>query len=508
MGTTDPIRVLCVGGTGDPAIAEAAAAEPVTTRLARTVVEAVEQVQEGTFECVVIGPSIETGLIHLVRRLREQDSTTPIVIAGDPDHPDEVIEALNAGATKYVRLSDPNTDLVGLVVHLATDVLVDASLDRHRLLTKAIWAAIEAAATRDGRDGIEAALHRQLAGFDVIDSVWVARVTDTTGFLSVGQPHQTTLTHQQVAAIIGEAGAEAVERAVSTGRVRTVPWPTSDPGGAARRTVVVPVTDEGAVTGLIILTIDTANGLEAADRDTLRRFGRVIGRLLAMGEDRLDPGNRTQAVIELVGHEIRNPLATAMASLQVARDTGEASAFARVERALEQIERTVSTLTTLFIQDTIGETVAKRFDETALRAWEQTATPVANLELGAIGPIEADHDLLERLLVNVFRNAIQYSDGNVTVSVGPTGDGFYIQDDGPGIPAEERHAVFEWGFSTRDGGFGIGLALVREIAELHGWSVDLVEAPTGGARFEFTGVALRKAGDRDGNGSERVPDRD
>lgn len=508
MAYAEAIRVLCVGGTEDPAVAEVTAAEPVTAVLARSVMEAVELIRERTFECVVIGPTSESDLIYLLNRLREQDSTIPVVVARDPDHPDEVIDALNAGATKYVRLSDPESDLVGLVVHLAADKRVDASLDRYRLLTQAIWAATEAAATGDGRDSIEEALHRQLVETELVQSVWVAHVPATNEFLSVRQPHQSILSRQQVTALIGNSGPEAIERAVSTGTVRTVRRETSDLGAGARQTVIVPVRNDGTVTGLILLSMETVNGLHAADREALSRFGRVIGRLLAMADERLDPGKRTKAVIELVSHEIRNPLTTAMSSLQIARETGEASAFGRVERALEEIERTISTLTTLFIQDTIGEPVQKRFDETALRAWEQTATPVANLELEEIGPIEADHDLLERLLVNVFRNAIQYSEGEVTVSVGALNNGFYIQDDGPGIPPEERDAVFKWGFSTRDEGFGVGLALVKEIVEIHGWSVDLVEAPSGGARFEITGVELMDENQRKEDESEPLSDRE
>ena len=76
----------------------------------------------------------------------------------------------------------------------------------------------------------------------------------------------------------------------------------------------------------------------------------------------------------------------------------------------------------------------------------------------------------------------------VTVTIGTFENGFYVADDGPGIPPEEREAVFESGYSTGGSGTGLGLSIVEQVAREHGWTVDLGESADGGARFEFTGV--------------------
>jgi PAS domain S-box-containing protein len=64
-------------------------------------------------------------------------------------------------------------------------------------------------------------------------------------------------------------------------------------------------------------------------------------------------------------------------------------------------------------------------------------------------------------------------------------DGFYVADDGPGIPERERERVLESGYTTRRQGTGLGLSIVQQIAAAHGWSVDVTESAEGGARFEF-----------------------
>ncbi|MFC7195567.1 ATP-binding protein [Halosimplex aquaticum] len=69
-------------------------------------------------------------------------------------------------------------------------------------------------------------------------------------------------------------------------------------------------------------------------------------------------------------------------------------------------------------------------------------------------------------------------------------DGFYVADDGPGIPAEERDAVTEQGYTTAESGSGSGLAIVSEIATDNEWDLVVTESESGGARFEFRNVML------------------
>jgi len=76
----------------------------------------------------------------------------------------------------------------------------------------------------------------------------------------------------------------------------------------------------------------------------------------------------------------------------------------------------------------------------------------------------------------------------LTVRLGRHADGFYVEDNGPGVPPEERDAVFDYEFSTDENGTGLGLAIVEAIARAHGWSVEMTEGSDGGARVVFSGV--------------------
>lgn len=98
-----------------------------------------------------------------------------------------------------------------------------------------------------------------------------------------------------------------------------------------------------------------------------------------------------------------------------------------------------------------------------------------------------------------MRNAVEHgspdesgsADGGqdrVTVTVGALDDGFYVEDDGAGIPPELRSRIFDTGFSTGTAGIGFGLTIVSNVVDAHGWTVSVEESAAGGARFEFTGV--------------------
>jgi signal transduction histidine kinase len=102
----------------------------------------------------------------------------------------------------------------------------------------------------------------------------------------------------------------------------------------------------------------------------------------------------------------------------------------------------------------------------------------------------ADPTRLSQLFENLLGNAADHAGPDATVTVGwlENGDGFYVADDGPGIPPEERETVFDRGYTTAEGGTGFGLNIVEQVVEAHGWGIRVTESDAGGARFEITDV--------------------
>ncbi len=122
--------------------------------------------------------------------------------------------------------------------------------------------------------------------------------------------------------------------------------------------------------------------------------------------------------------------------------------------------------------------------------WENVETAVATLSTPDKLTIMTDRSRCRQLLENLIRNSVEHAGESVEITLGALDGGFYLEDDGPGIPEEEYEDIFEAGYTTNRDGTGFGLNIVQEIAEAHGWSVAVTEGTDGGARFEFTGVSF------------------
>jgi len=204
---------------------------------------------------------------------------------------------------------------------------------------------------------------------------------------------------------------------------------------------------------------------------------------------------RLETFAGMVSHDLRNPLNVAQGRLELARADEDLSALDAVADAHDRMERLIDDLLELARQgEDIGNVDPLAVDAVARDAWLLVCTGDATLEIvEEIGTAPADRSRLSEALENLFRNAVEHCEDDVTVRIGPTTDGFYVEDDGQGIPAEDRERVFEVGYTGLEGGTGIGLAIVDDVATAHGWDVSLMESVDGGARFEFAVPSLSDA---------------
>ncbi|MDS0474674.1 PAS domain-containing sensor histidine kinase [Natrinema sp. 1APR25-10V2] len=194
---------------------------------------------------------------------------------------------------------------------------------------------------------------------------------------------------------------------------------------------------------------------------------------------------RLDQFASMLSHDLRNPLSIALGELEQYRETGDATYLDGIEDALGRVNDLIVDLTALArssIPSHEHEPVS--LATVAWNAWEVIETRSASLETQDC-TIVGDWSQLQALFENLFRNAIGHGGVDVTVRVGPAGDGFYVEDTGKGISLEDREEVFKHGFTTGYGGSGVGLTIVNRIATEHDLEVSLAESAEGGARFEF-----------------------
>ncbi|RNJ26334.1 PAS domain S-box protein [Halosegnis longus] len=191
----------------------------------------------------------------------------------------------------------------------------------------------------------------------------------------------------------------------------------------------------------------------------------------------------------IVSHDLRNPLNVAEGRLELARQECDSEHLPRVAQAHERMSDLIADLLDLARGDgRVG--VIERIDLGALagECWDAVETGDATLVNDAESHFHADRSQLKQLLENLIRNAIEHGGDDVTITIGDQPGGFYVADDGPGIPPEDREQVFEPGYSTSTDGTGFGLSIIRQITEAHGWTVNIDTSADGGVRFEVTGV--------------------
>jgi PAS domain S-box-containing protein len=242
-----------------------------------------------------------------------------------------------------------------------------------------------------------------------------------------------------------------------------------------------PVTDDdGEVTSLI-----------ASTRDVTERVRR---------ERRLERQNeRFDELADVVSHDLATPITTVKGRLELAAETGDVEHVEAARSALERVDDLREGLVdTLRGRAIVRDTDPVAVGELARAAWKGVADDGAELRLVDPPEVEGDADAVRRLLQNLLSNSVEHgSTGNrpsaddtvehggtgVTVRVGAVEEGFYVADDGSGIPEADREDVFTPGFSTKEGGTGMGMASVSQIVDAHGWEIDLEESDSGGARF-------------------------
>mgnify|MGYP000038154874 CR=1 FL=1 len=229
------------------------------------------------------------------------------------------------------------------------------------------------------------------------------------------------------------------------------------------------------------LTEEGFDGYAVVVRDTTSR--KQYERMLERQNDRL------KEFTDILSHDLRTPLTVIEGRLSLFRETGDEAHLATIEETTARMERLVDDLLRVARQGQVVKDPEPTDIEAVLETAGEGALPEsATLRYEAVPRVMADPDRLVQLFENLLRNSAEHGGEGVTVRVGPLRDGFYLADDGPGIPAADRERVFDHGYTTRDDGTGYGLSVVRSIVGAHGWDIAVESGDDGGARFEVTGI--------------------
>ncbi|WP_049900433.1 PAS domain S-box protein [Natrinema sp. J7-1] len=203
---------------------------------------------------------------------------------------------------------------------------------------------------------------------------------------------------------------------------------------------------------------------------------------------------RLDAFARIVSHDLRNPLGVAQGYLDLFEETGDSRYAAKTRNGLDRMESIIDDVLAIAREgEWAADTEPVDLESVAREAWAHVSTAEATLAGTETVTLSADRSRLLRLLENCFRNSIEHGGTTETVRIGPLETderpaatrGFFIEDDGEGLPAKLRDELFDPSASTSTEGLGIGLWIVREVATGHGWAVAATESESGGARFEF-----------------------
>ena len=234
-----------------------------------------------------------------------------------------------------------------------------------------------------------------------------------------------------------------------------------------------------------------ANFTLLSGRDEEYRVGvvRDISERKAREQELQRQNERLEEFASVVSHDLRNPLRVAEGNLELARDECDSEYLDTVTQAHDRMGTLIEDLLTLAREgDRVSDTEPVDLAELSENCWRNVETAEATMRTPTDRRIRADRSRLAQLLENLIRNAVEHGGDDVTVTIGELSDGFFIEDDGSGIPEAERDEVFDAGYSTAEEGTGFGLRIVKQVTDAHGWEIRVTEGADGGARFEITEV--------------------
>jgi len=478
----EPIRLLLVDN--DPEFADLTAEflQRETERFVVTPVrdsdDAHEQLADGEFDCVVSDYELTpVNGIEFLEQVREERPDLPFILFTGRGSEEVASEAISAGATDYLQKE------TGVSQYAVLANRIENAVEQHRARRRSEREHRRRKQLLDRFSALFEEFPEPTFAYEYVDGEPIIReVNDafegTFGYgaeRAVGTPVDDLVVPPDRL-----SEAQAIDERVQAGEPvdREVLRETAD-GERYFYLRNIPLTAADGIDGFAVY----------ADIHERKRRQQALER----------KNERLEQFVSIVSHDLRNPLNVASSRLTLARDDCDSDHLAYVADAHDRIEAIIDSTLTLARQgESVAETEVVDLPTVARRWWEGVPTGEADLAVTTKLRLRADADRLRHVFENLYRNSIEHGGESVTVTVGAVGGGdgdedhpagFYVADDGSGLPADHDD-LFEPGVSTERDGTGFGLTIVRDLAEAHGWAVEATESDAGGARFEFTGVEV------------------
>ena len=202
----------------------------------------------------------------------------------------------------------------------------------------------------------------------------------------------------------------------------------------------------------------------------------------------------------VIAHEVRTPLGIMRSSAQVLGREPGISAEGRelagfIESETERLNRLVSAMldsarprTPIYTNIDMHELLKRAAALLGAQLAKRNIAVVLDLRATA-AHVECDEEQMTQVILNIMMNALQVLDpgGRIELRTHDSGDALAIDiaDDGPGIAPNERAHIFDAFFFKREGGVGLGLAIVQQIIQTHGGSIEAAESEHAGALFQI-----------------------
>ncbi|MDP2451174.1 MAG: ATP-binding protein [Polaromonas sp.] len=228
------------------------------------------------------------------------------------------------------------------------------------------------------------------------------------------------------------------------------------------------------------------------------RFNHAAERIETLMESQKALLASHKSLLANASHELRSPLARIRMGLELMGGGAGSTQRAEISRSINELDQLIDEILLASRLDT-RQADAEPFEVLDLTGLAAEECARVQAELGTATQTESltlqgSARLLRRLIRNLLENARRYSTGEVSLELGQAGAGaqrravIRVNDHGPGVPPDQRERIFEPfyrlpGASEREGGVGLGLALVKSITERHGGSVRCEDRPGGGASF-------------------------